>query len=379
MTRALGLQARVTLSLDRFTLDVELEAHARVTGLFGASGCGKTAFLETIAGLRPHSRGRISFDGEVWQDSSNRTFLPPEKRGVGYVPQSGLLFPHLSVGQNLESGLRRAKRGGADGAHPLDTVVELLELSDLLDRDPATLSGGERQRVALGRALCSAPRLMLLDEPLAALDHPLRHRILPFLRRIREEFAVPMILVSHDPLEVQALCDDLVVLDRGTVIGRGTPREILTDPAVFPLAKERGFENIVPSTLIESEESRSRVRLGESGSAISLDLPPTLQQVGTACLVGIPARDILVAVDRPTGLSARNVLPAVVEEISSVTGTRLLKARLSAELPPLAVEIGNAAVAELELAAGSRVYLVIKAMSCTLYDETPAVPIRRDL
>jgi molybdate transport system ATP-binding protein len=228
------LRADIALDLDRFTLEVELETHVRVTGLFGPSGCGKTSFLESIAGLRHGVRGRVSFGEVMWQDSERRVRVRPHQRGIGYVPQDGLLFPHKSVRRNLEAGLERARRNGGVDRAVWDSVVDLLELGTLLERDVGTLSGGERQRVSLGRALCSAPTLMLLDEPLAALDRPLRQKILPFLRRVREQFDVPMVLVSHDPIEVQALCDDLVVLGEGSVIARGAPRDVLTDPSVFP-------------------------------------------------------------------------------------------------------------------------------------------------
>jgi molybdate transport system ATP-binding protein len=367
MSDTVSLSARISLQLDRFRLDVDLETHSHVTGLFGPSGCGKTSLLESIAGLRSDSRGRISLGHAQWQDTSLKILVPPEKRGIGYVPQSGLLFPHQSVRRNLEAGFRRAQREERDSRQIYDSAVELLELGPLLDRKPLNLSGGERQRVALGRALCSAPRLMLLDEPLAALDQPLRRKILPFLRRVRDEVDVPMILVSHDPLEVQALCDDLVVLDEGRVIARGAPGDVLTDPAVFPIAKERGFDNVIQATIVEREEWQTTVRLGET--ELTLVLPATLQGASAACLVGIPARDVLVAVEKPKGLSARNVFGAIVEELYTVETSHLLKARISADLPAITVEIGRAAVEELGLAKGRAVYLVIKAMSCSLYDE----------
>jgi molybdate transport system ATP-binding protein len=370
VTTPTTFSARVSLDLDRFRLDVALETKAHVTGLFGPSGCGKTSFLESVAGLRRGALGRVQLGETRWQDTDQKLFLAPERRGVGYVPQSGLLFPHRNVRQNLESGLRRAFRIGHDNERTWKNVIELLELGPLLDRRVGTLSGGETQRVALGRALCSAPKLMLLDEPLAGLDQPLRRKILPFLRRVREEFNVPMILVSHDPIEVQALCDDLVVLRQGTVVARGAPREVLLNPAVFPMANERGFENIIPGTIIVPSHSGTRVRLGSPETELTLQLAVSAPGTTRPCLVGVPARDVLIAVQEPAGLSARNVLPAVVEEVHSVGSFELVKVRLDPELPSLAVEVTRAAVEQLSLAPGKHVFVVIKAMSCTLYDET---------
>jgi molybdate transport system ATP-binding protein len=368
MTAPPAFSASISLALSSFRLDVAFETHAHVTGLFGPSGCGKTSFLESVAGLRRKARGLVQLGEACWQDSERKLFMAPERRGVGYVPQNGLLFPHRNVEQNLASGLRRALRNGLDNGQIWNSVVELLELGPLLERAVDTLSAGERQRVALGRALCSAPKLILLDEPLAALDQPLRRKILPFLRRVREEFNVPMILVSHDPIEVQALCDDLVVLREGTIIARGAPRDVLLNPSVFPIADERGFENIIPGTIIGRSDHGTRVRLGSPATELTLQVIASTRRTTGPCLIGVPARAILVAVEEPTGLSARNILPAVVEEVHSVGHFELVKTRLNAELPALAVEVGKEAVEQLSLSPGKRVFVVIKAMSCTLYD-----------
>ncbi|MEE3178395.1 MAG: ATP-binding cassette domain-containing protein, partial [Verrucomicrobiota bacterium] len=186
-------------------MEAEFTGSRRVTGLFGASGSGKTTWLETMAGLRRSARGFIQFGETVWLDSDARIDVPPEQRGIGYVPQDHLLFPHMTVRRNLQSGQQRAAVSGHDFKRMLEDVVDVLELDSLLERGVRELSGGERQRVALGRALCSGPRLLLLDEPLASLDLQLRLRILPFLQRVRDHFDVPMLVVSHNPIELQAL------------------------------------------------------------------------------------------------------------------------------------------------------------------------------
>lgn len=215
---------QVRLPLADFALEVSAELTAPATGLFGASGAGKTTLLDLVAGLRRAPSAFIQLGDQVLTDTVRRVEVPPRHRRIGYIPQDGALFPHLPVRGNLLYGHRE----GAPPAFSLEHVARVLELSPLLDRRIAGLSGGERQRVALGRALLSAPRYLLLDEPLAGLDAPLRERILPYLRTVRDEFSVPMLYVSHQPEEIVALCDDVLVLERGRVIGRGAPAALFT-------------------------------------------------------------------------------------------------------------------------------------------------------
>jgi molybdate transport system ATP-binding protein len=213
------------LPLPRFTLEADVELHGRVAGLFGASGAGKTSLLELIVGLRRPTEGTVNLGERILADAAARRFVPPERRRIGYVPQDGALFPHLSVRRNLLYG---AKNG--EGTERLAEIAAVLEIVPLLDRDIAGLSGGERQRVALGRALLASPELLLLDEPFAGVDRPLRGRILPVLVRIRDELRVPMVYVSHEPEEILALCDEALRLDRGRIIAHGTPAEVLAGP-----------------------------------------------------------------------------------------------------------------------------------------------------
>lgn len=230
----------VRLPLPHFTLEVNATLSARVTAIFGASGAGKTSLLEIIVGLRRPANGTVCLDGSPLTDAAARIFVPPEKRAIGYVPQEGALFPHLSVRQNLLYGVRsgEARPTGLDFPH----VTEVLELAALGDRRIDTLSGGEQQRVALGRALLAAPRLLLLDEPLAGLDAPLRERLLPYLARVRDEFAIPMIYVTHSPDEVVALCDDALIMTRGQVTARGRPADlfVLSSTPRYTLKKPSG-------------------------------------------------------------------------------------------------------------------------------------------
>ncbi len=219
--------AGIRLPLQPFTLEVEATLAAAASGICGPSGAGKTSLLELIAGLRRPAAGRVSLDGEVLTDTARGVFLPARHRRIGYVPQDGALFPHLSVRGNLLYGRR-------NGDVP-DAVVEVLALGPLLDRGIRQLSGGERRRVALGRALAAGPRLLLLDEPLSGLDGALRERVLGHLRMVRDELGVPMLYVSHDLNELAALCTELLVIERGRVVAHGPAAELLVPRAGFAL------------------------------------------------------------------------------------------------------------------------------------------------
>jgi len=211
------------LALDPFTLEIDLTITGRMTAIFGASGSGKTSLLEVIAGLRRPATAMIRLDDEVLTDTASGHFVPAHRRSIGYVVQESALFPHLSVQGNLLYGRRNGmKEVSPEYRH----VVEALEIEPLAQRGINALSGGEKQRVAFARALLASPRLLLLDEPLAGLDAPLKERILPYLEKLRDEFRIPMLYVTHDPADVVALCDEVVVLERGRCIRQGIPREV---------------------------------------------------------------------------------------------------------------------------------------------------------
>ena len=215
------------LPLTPFALELDVTLSAHVTAVFGPSGAGKTSLLEVVAGLRHPERGRIVLSGRVLDDAAAGVRVPPRQRAVGYVTQDDSLFPHLSVARNLRYG---AGRGVARKA-PLgeDRVVETLGLASLLERSPATLSGGERRRVALGRALLSAPEILLLDEPLSGLDRPLKERVLEHLLKVKAAFPLPILYVTHEAAEVAALADEVLVLDAGHLAARGSPADVLRD------------------------------------------------------------------------------------------------------------------------------------------------------
>jgi molybdate transport system ATP-binding protein len=217
------LLKNLTLSQGTFRLEIDLEAGGQVIGLFGGSGAGKTTLLEVVAGLRHATSGRIAVDNQVLLDTVAGIFLPPEQRGTGYVPQDLALFPHLSVRRNLVYGQKSA--GGTSGIQ-FGYVAEVLEIESLLERSIAQLSGGQKQRVAFARALLASPRLLLMDEPLASLDQELKLKIIPYLKRIRDEFKIPMLYVSHSPDEVIELCDQVMVMREGRCLQMSRPEAI---------------------------------------------------------------------------------------------------------------------------------------------------------
>jgi molybdate transport system ATP-binding protein len=213
--------AHLQLPLTAFALEVNARLGAHITGVFGASGSGKTSLLEVIAGLRRPASGRIILDGTVLSDAASGVFLAAAQRHIGYVPQDDALFPHLNVRQNLCYSHATDKPGPPPNI-TYEHVVEVLDIADLTERRVASLSGGERQRVAFGRAVLASPRLLLLDEPLDGLDAELKQRVIPYLHTMRDEFGIPMVYVSHNADEIVALCDDVLLLERGRCVRRGT-------------------------------------------------------------------------------------------------------------------------------------------------------------
>jgi molybdate transport system ATP-binding protein len=357
----------IRLALEPFTLEVELALSGRVTAVVGPSGSGKTSLLEVIAGLRPRAEGRATLDGVTFLDSERRIRLPPERRQIGYVPQEPALFPHLDVASNVRYGLR------SDSDESNRLVAEslaLLEISELTTRWPHTLSGGEAQRVALARALVTRPRLLLLDEPLAALDAELRHRILPYLMRVRDEAKIPMIHVTHHIGEALALADDAVVLRAGRVEATGPVRNVLTPKLVTSVRGDATFENVVHGVVAEIDGEAGTAKLtplmAASGQAATgaprLNVPayPGLQR-GAHATYRVASEDVLLLKGAPAGISARNVFAA------RVTGVETLRTDVLVRLETGTLEwhalITASAVRELEIATGSEVFMAIKTHS----------------
>ena len=308
-------ELRISTQLEPFPLELELSSGARCLGLFGPSGAGKTTALEVVCGWRRAREAQVAFDGRVLVDTRRGVNLAPEARGIGYVPQDVLLFEHWNVWRNVTSG---ALRSGPVDQRLVDRVLGVLELNAERRRAVDSLSGGERQRVALARALCSRPELLVLDEPLGALDRPLRRRILPYLIRVREEFGVPLLFVSHDATEVAALCDEVAILDRGRVVARGVPEEVFAG-VEGARAVGADLENVLTGRVLAVGPS-SAVLSVPGGAELVVERAGL--ELGGRAVVAVPSDDVLVATEAPRGLSARNVLPArVLDWVEAPVGT----------------------------------------------------------
>jgi molybdate transport system ATP-binding protein len=293
-----------------FVLDAHFEAGEGVTALFGPSGSGKTTLVQMIAGLTRPDRASIRFDATPWNDTDARVFVPPHRRRIGYVFQEGRLFPHLTARQNLLYGQFFAPRGERRISEA--EVVSLLGIERLLGDRPSTLSGGEKQRVAIGRALLAAPRLILMDEPLSALDRARKQEILPYIERIRDHIKIPVVYVSHAIDEVARLANRVVLLDEGRVKAAGTPAEIFPDAANLP-------ESLAPQSILEARlighEPYYGLSIAEIGSEI-ITLQPVDLPDGTFVRIRIPATDIMLALERPQNISALNHLSGTVTALS---------------------------------------------------------------
>jgi molybdate transport system ATP-binding protein len=345
---------RLVLPRGSYTLDVDLTLPVQgITALFGASGAGKTTILRCVAGLERAHPAVVRIGGQTWQD--DRSFLALWQRPVGYVFQEASLFDHLDVRGNLEYA--RSRSGSPSS---LDAAIDLLGIASLLPRRPATLSGGERQRVAIARAVASAPRLMLLDEPLAALDGPRRHEILPWLLRLREELKLPMLYVTHSLDEAARLADTMVLLDQGHVVASGAAQAVLSRvDASSLLGDDAGA--LLEGHVGSREERWQLARIDFAGG--SLWLRDTGLPVGHAVRLRVPARDVSVATQEPQGSSIQNILPAVVEEIAPDSHPSQVAVRLRCGQAVLLARITARAADALSLTPGRRVWAQVKSVA----------------
>jgi molybdate transport system ATP-binding protein len=344
--------------LARFALRVKAALPAGITAVMGPSGSGKTSLLEAVAGLRRQAHGRLAVDGAVFLDSARGVRLAPERRRVGYVPQDAGLFPHLTARHNVGFGAR-GDRAGAEAA------VETLEIGPLLERYPASLSGGEKQRVALARALATRPRLLLLDEPLAALDVGLRERVLPYLVRVREEWGMPVLYVTHNAGEALAVASHLVLLRDGELEAQGAPLEMLPT-AGFRRQMEDGLENIRSGTVAGHDEAGgiTKVALAHGGEVAAPLARGRLP--GSRVTVSVRAEDVLVAIAPPAGLSARNVYAARVAAAVTTGDDVTLRCLTAGGQGAWLVRVTPSAVAALGLSPGRDVWIAIKSHSVRL-------------
>ncbi|MBE9605141.1 molybdenum ABC transporter ATP-binding protein [Acetobacteraceae bacterium H6797] len=343
-----------------FTLDAAIQAPTPgVTVIFGPSGCGKSTILAGVAGLLRPDAGHLSLDGQVMFDAGRRIMLPPEKRRFGMVFQESRLFPHLSVETNLRYGLRRAPR---DSEGPgFEEVVSLLGIAHLLTRRPASLSGGEKQRVALGRALLSRPRLLLMDEPLAALDAGRKAEVLPFLSRLRDRLNIPLLYVTHALDEVDQLADTLVLMENGRVLASGS-LEALSARTDLPLLAGRNDAGaVLTCKLAPGLPGEGLSRLLFPGGELLVPPPPDATP-GSRLRVRVRARDVSIALARPADISVRNILPATIEALEPA-GPHAVMLRLRVGESPLLSRVTRDAAERLALAPGTAVWALVKSVA----------------
>jgi molybdate transport system ATP-binding protein len=353
----MSVQAQFALEYPGFSLDVNLDLPGQgVTALFGPSGCGKTTLLRCIAGLEQKGRGTLNVNGETWQ--SHTVFMPTHQRSLGYVFQEANLFDHLSVRRNLTYGQSRIAQG--QRRVDFDHVTHLLGIEQLLERMPQGLSGGERQRVAIARALLTSPRLLLMDEPLAALDVKRKQEILPYLERLHAELDIPVLYVSHAPDEVARLADHIVVMDAGRAVATGPLSETL---ARLDLSIQLGEDvGVVLDAVVAQRDATWHLARVEFPGG-SLWVRDGGHALGHPVRVRILARDVSIALDQVAGISIQNCLPATVEEMAVDYHPALSLLRLKVGPSPFLARLTQRSSVALQLEPGKRVWVQIKAVA----------------
>ena len=362
-SRATELQVSVGRKLSgdtgSFDLDVNFAVPSGITILFGPSGAGKTSLLDCIAGLAIPDHGRISLADRILFDREIN--LPARTRNIGYVFEDLALFPHLSVEKNVGYGLNGL--AAQERQHRVAEALHSLGISHLTGRRPGELSGGERQRVALARALVTSPSVLLLDEPLAALDLPTRMKIADDLRRSIQERPIPVLYVTHNRDEVFMLGERMLMIERGRIIAEGTPHQVMSAPRSETVAQLAGFENVFDARVTSIHEDRGTMTCSVGERGIELETPLVRAEVGAQLRVGISAGDVLLATSAPVGLSARNILPGRLMSLSQ--RDMIVVARVDCGVE-MAAHLTLAARDSLDLSPGKPVWLIVKTHSCHL-------------
>ena len=341
-----------------FLLETRFESGGRLTALFGPSGSGKTSLINMIAGLVRPERGRITVDGRVLVDTEKRVFVPRHKRRIGLVFQDARLFPHLSVGANLRYG--RFFTPTAERYAKMDAVVDLLGIGHLLERRPSGLSGGEKQRVAIGRALLASPRLLLMDEPLAALDEARKAEILPYIERLRDQTKIPIVYVSHSVAEVARLASEIVVLADGKVAASGPAARIMQRLDLLP-GDERGEGGALIDAAVSRHDEAFAMTVLASGAG-EIRVPRLDLAVGAPVRLRIRARDVMIATERPHGLSALNIMPGTIDMVEPGEGGAV-EVRIDCGGTPVLSRVTRQSREALDLKPGRKVFAVVKTVS----------------
>jgi molybdate transport system ATP-binding protein len=348
---------------NEFTLRAEFDAPPGITILFGASGSGKTTTIKAIAGIVRPDSGHISINGDILFDSERGINKPIRERGVGLVFQNLALFPHMSALGNVEFAL--ADRSRAERRRRALELLERLRITHTAERRPNSVSGGEAQRIALARALASNPRLLLLDEPLSAIDETTKQDIIMDLKIINREMGLPVIYVTHNRDEAVMLGDYLIAYERGQVIATGEPGEIFGGPVTGSVARLTGVENIFDGTIVHrnTETGTMRVRISEEGGACELDVPLGTENEGGRVIVAVRSGDILLATEEPRSTSARNILRGHITAIEERGARSIVSVQSGVTW---ATSVTSQAIRELGLARGQEIWLAIKTNSCYL-------------
>ncbi|MCX7303862.1 MAG: molybdenum ABC transporter ATP-binding protein [Hyphomicrobiales bacterium] len=354
----MSLSVDIRHRLGAFSLEGAFTTSGRLTALFGPSGSGKTTLVNLIGGLLRPDAGRIAAEDRVLVDTSRGIFVAKYRRRIGYVFQDARLFPHMTVAQNLRYG--RFFTPASERYGDIEGVVELLGIGHLLERRPGSLSGGEKQRVAIGRALIASPRLILMDEPLASLDDRRKAEIMPYIERLRDETKVPIVYVSHSIAEVARLATDMVVLDTGRVAASGPTTEILQRLDLLPEEERAEGGTVVDMAVVGKDETFGMSTLASGAGEIQvagLDAQP-----GTIIRVRIRARDVIVATEKPRGISALNILPGKVIAVSAGDGP-FSDVQMDCNGQTVTARITRQSASQLGLAPGLEVFAVVKSVT----------------
>jgi molybdate transport system ATP-binding protein len=350
-----------------FVLDVEFDVPPGFTILFGASGSGKTTTLRSISGIVRPDAGRIAIDDEVLFDSAERIDLPIRKRGVGYVFQDLALFPHLTARANVEFGMSKVSR--PERRLRAEAMMEALRISHAAGRKPREISGGEAQRVALARALVYQPRILLLDEPLSAIDEATKQSIISDLKSINRELRLPIIYVTHSRQEAVSLGERVIVFEQGRVVASGEPISVFGTPITASVARMTGVENIFTAQVVGKSEDAGTmtVEVSDATGSCRVDVPFGNQALGEHVTVAVPSGDILLATEEPRSTSLRNRMRGTITAIEDELNRTVVRVNAGVTW---SASVTRQAVSELDLSESKEVWLAFKTHSCYLVDRS---------